>query len=64
MKNWLFFAIGWIGGAVVGAVDGLPNKLMVTGVTFLVFLAAIIVSGLTKRGADGGNAAPEFSNFE
>lgn len=54
MKNWLFFMIGWIGGTVMATVDGLPNKLIVTGIVVLVYIVASLASGLTMRAADVG----------
>jgi hypothetical protein len=53
-NNWIFFMIGWLGGAIMAEVNGLPNKIIVVVVVCLVYIAAGVVSGLTQRAPDRG----------
>jgi hypothetical protein len=49
MKSFLFFSIGWIGGAIVVSVDGFTNQLIVLGIVVLVYSAAFVAVRLTTE---------------
>lgn len=51
MNNWhkyIFFIIGWIGGIIMATVDGLVNKLIVLGVTMIIYTVAIFKTPTTN----------------